>query len=205
MNGSPIKVALAGGLGSGKTTLAHALEARGFVLVNFTGWLKELYSRALSSIGYSVTVEEILANKENYRVHLQHFADMIEWQTDPTYVSQCIDETAIEWYRGIVFDNVRTEVQAREAQRRGFTVIELIVPDDVRARRAGLPLETFLERSKHSTEAGIGDVGQYRLKCVGQINLLVDEVIRICTDARTVTRNLQDRGVQTQSYAWDVG
>lgn len=114
-------IALSGRPGSGKTTLAKALEAKGYKLINFTDLLKQRASEALH-----VSVAEIKENKEKYRAFLQEYATLIGFQTNYEYVYQALGDWFLQGSKEpCVFDNVRTPEQWEVLKGLGFVLVEV--------------------------------------------------------------------------------
>lgn len=117
-------IAVHGPIGSGKTTLAQALQAEGFLWVNFTDALKEKACQALYPFR-PTTVMEMHARKEAFRPFINAFGDVIDFTNRPEYVHEALKE----WYRlgqpDAVFDNVRSVSQALTVKALGFKVVRL--------------------------------------------------------------------------------
>lgn len=154
-------IALAGPQLAGKTTLAHALAERGYLLINFTGLLKQIAVASLSEAGHRVSVEEMLQNKAKYRRYLQELGELIGFDTDPAFVHEAVEKAG--WYtrrapRKAVFDNVRTVEQIRTLAEYGFELVYLDTPEHVRFGRAarihGLSREEFDRQHTHPIEDG---------------------------------------------------
>jgi hypothetical protein len=138
-----MNIALTGPMYSGKSTLANALVARGWVKIEFSRLLKQLYSEHLARMmSDSPTVEQIEQNKAAYRTDLQTFGRVIDFNNDPQYVLRALKP----WVEGgmsrpAVFDNVRYTSQYMVLQRFDFSLVRLnlsIYEQEKRAARLGV-------------------------------------------------------------------
>ena len=120
-----MKIALAGQMGSGKSSVAKELEKRGFYLLNYKELIKEEVAKAMAAVGVRVTSEEALekihTDKEFYRPLLIAWADTTGW-SDASRLETFLKELDKE---NIVLDNVRLLVQAEMVRVNGFIVIKL--------------------------------------------------------------------------------
>ena len=103
------RLALTGGLFSGKTTLADALVERSkFKKIDYTGLLKRAAAMALQACGLEVTVEDILSDKEKYRPLLIELGHVLDF--DHCYgIEEIIEQ--LEDDESYVFDNCRFDAQ----------------------------------------------------------------------------------------------
>lgn len=160
-------IALTGQIASGKTAVAKALEARGYLLVSYTDLLKEYVAEALSAVGVNTSLRDILADKERYRALIQEFGTIIgfdEGGPNGHYVHQALAAWARMGRPPAVFDNVRTEAQAAAVEDYGFTVVQLkahLGTRTERLRAAGKEPASVLLRERHPIEAGLAD------ECIG--------------------------------------
>jgi hypothetical protein len=150
-----LRLALHGGLFSGKSTLAHALvERSGFHYVNYTDMIKTFAVAALATVGIETTVEEIHANKERYRPFIIELATLLDF--DHGYgieeICRLLDEQGID---RVVFDNVRFAAQYAKLRPHGFRLVRITTPWNTRAARAeaaGLDYNDFVTRTLQPTE-----------------------------------------------------
>lgn len=184
------RYALHGELFSGKSTLASALEARGFAYVNYTQYLKILAARSLSAIGIPTTVAMIEANKEEYRAYLIALGtrcgfdqgNFVEeclrhdtiWEDDDNGVAQGGDGLP----KHIVFDNVRFPAQFEKLIPLGFRLVRLSTPYGVRLSRAeakGLSRADYDARLADKSETPLPEYpGEISLSVNGPTDALVD-------------------------------
>lgn len=150
-------IALAGGIASGKSSVARALGERGYLVVEHADVLKQLLVDALASIGVVLTLEEIKANKAQYRTLLQEFGSVIGFDSG-RYISMALHEMGWDGEGAAVIDNVRTDAQAAEARRWGFQVVRLNVSDYTRwdrLRASGVSATKIGQHESHPIERGI--------------------------------------------------
>jgi len=157
-----MRLALHGGLFSGKSTLATALEARGFVYVNYTRYLKVLYARSLRAVGIQMSADDVERDKERERPHIISFGSRIGFDKG-NFVEECLDEEASirhDEYTAladdIVFDNVRFDAQMEKLLTHGFRLVRITTPLSIRKERAlakGLTLSQFADRVEDPSEA----------------------------------------------------
>jgi chloramphenicol 3-O-phosphotransferase len=155
-------IALTGAPCSGKTTVARALESRGYLFIDFCDIIKQIAADALTRIGTPTTVEEIRANKDRYRPFLQDLGELIGFDDDPKYVYHALGYYGFAGcaHKYAVFDNIRTPEQFAVLERLGFHLVRLYVPFETRADRAkekyGTEPEEFLNQGMHPIEKGTG-------------------------------------------------
>lgn len=168
-----MRLALHGGLYSGKSTLARALVEQGFTYVNYTEYLKILYvqeyNRRNPNFGEELSLAEVEANKEEHRTALIAFGSEIGFDKG-NYV-----EEALRYYtergvipsgpdfdptdlmpRDIVFDNVRFDAQMEKLLGHGFRLVRITTAIPVRLTRAvnaGLTHGAFYDRLMDTSEA----------------------------------------------------
>ncbi len=164
-------IALHGPIGSGKTTLAKALEET-HLRVNFTDILKE--NACLALYPYRpTTVGDISRNKEAFRPFLQAFGDIIGFTDEPKYVHQALRDWVALGRPDCVFDNVRSVAQASVLRAMGFLVVALQVPTDLLIKRTNASEES----RSHRIEAPLpGDVIDVRLDATLPTASLVRQV-----------------------------
>jgi hypothetical protein len=153
-------IALTGQIASGKTAVAKALEAKGYMLISYTDLLKKYTVKALAGAGFYITLEGILANKEVYRGLLQELGAVVGFDTGSTFVAEALAEWVSLGRPPAVFDNVRTDAQADCIADYGFTVVELgahLGTRTARIRAAGEEPARVLLRGNHPIERGISE------------------------------------------------
>lgn len=120
-----MKIALAGNVGSGKSTIAEHLQNKGFYLLNYTELIKEEVADAMVAVGVFTTTKEALDNihkdKEFFRPLLIAWADTTGWSTGER-LKKILEHLNIE---NIVLDNVRFHSQAEIVNEYGFKIIKL--------------------------------------------------------------------------------
>ena len=152
------RVAVRGPLYAGKTTMAHALEREGFVLINFTDSLKAMAADALCHLGVPTSVADIKADKEHYRPFLQQLGTLVgfdEGRTIPAFVAEHIQRYGED--RDYVFDNVRFLAQWEALKPFGFTLVQLhLTPmqQEERATTLGISHEALGRAMSHPAEVG---------------------------------------------------
>ncbi len=130
-----VNIALSGnGPLSGKTTTAQDLKTwMGYTYVSHSKTLMELYIREMRP---SLTIEEILSDKENYRCALQGYAERINFD-DSTFILQTL--SGWDGVTPVVFDSIRTNEQALFIASLGFYNVRLDIDEDERLRRSKSP------------------------------------------------------------------
>ena len=164
-------IALHGPAGSGKTSVARALQARGYMHINFSDALKEMAVAALKPTGTHVTVADMNENKERYRGFLQSLGEVIGYSDDPKYVYFSL----LDWFgEPAVFDNVRTPQQAETLRGVGFAIVKLECPAWVSEfRRPGC-----LEHMGHPAEQPLPDsLIDYRVNASLSLDLVMRQVM----------------------------
>jgi dephospho-CoA kinase len=154
-------VALTGPKYTGKTKLAHELEARGYMLINFTDQLKELYLQTAQAMALSVTMDDLTRNKEYYRQQLQDFAVLIGFNRDPYFVERSLRPWKEAGCPSAAFDNVRFIEQYLCLRRYDFKLVELTLPAHDRYQRAlkhysKLSIGDFMTTASYEAEHAIG-------------------------------------------------
>ena len=186
-----MRIALHGPMYSGKTTLSRQLvAAHGFVLVNYTDYLKELAARALTHLGQYTSVEQIKADKTRFRSFLQDLGTLLGFDSGG-FVEECLFEQAAVVWTGpqeaalpgnIVFDNVRTPAQFAILQRFGFRLVRLFLPTDEqvhRALEAGVAIPELVRVGQHSIETPLPpQAGELTLDATLPVEELANAVLR---------------------------
>ena len=120
-----MKIALAGHVGSGKSTIAEELSNKGFYLLSYTELIKEEVADAMVAVGVTKDEKEALNNihkdKEFYRPLLISWADATGWSTGER-LKKILPVLTEE---NIVLDNVRFLKQAEIVKEVGFKLIKL--------------------------------------------------------------------------------
>lgn len=120
-----MKIALAGNVGSGKSTIAEHLQNKGFYLLNYTELIKEEVARAMTAVDVTQderdALDKIHKDKEFYRPLLIAWADATGWSTGER-LKKILEHLNIE---NIVLDNVRFHSQAEIVNEYGFKIIKL--------------------------------------------------------------------------------
>lgn len=123
-------IALTGPIGAGKTTISKALEAEGYLRINFTDFLKQLAASCLSLI-VPTSLDDIRSNKPKYRGFLQEFGTLIGYNCNTSYISYLMEK----WYEmgqpSCTFDNVRFQGQAEYLKSLGFKIVKLDLPPGI--------------------------------------------------------------------------
>lgn len=156
-------IALTGHIATGKTAVAKALQAKGYILVSYTDYLKEIVAAALTSVGIRTSLDDILAEKERYRALIQAFGSVIGFDSGVPYLDDALYRSG--WVNArvdarVVLDNVRTDDQAKIAEQYGFTVVELTASHPTRAARlqdAGKDTNAVFSTETHPIESGLSD------------------------------------------------
>lgn len=173
-----LRLALTGGLFSGKTTLADALvERSGFQKIDYTGLLKTFVVEALKAIGVEVTIEDILANKEKYRPLIIELGHVIGF--DDGYG---IDEilAALEDDKSYVFDNCRFDAQYEKLVEAGFILVRITTPMRVRLARAmgqGITRAEFARRIEDASESPLREFPyEVHISVDGDIEQVIEDL-----------------------------
>jgi hypothetical protein len=186
-----MRLALHGGLFSGKSSLATELVARGFALVNYTDYLKELYARSLRAVGIDITKAEVIRNKEQERPHIISFGTRIGFDKG-NFVEEALED-GCEWAyddsledgddglpTDIVFDNVRFDTQMEKLLKYGFRLVRVNTPLGVRSARAaikGLTMEQFMQRTSDPSEAPLSYFpGEISLSVDGEVDKIMQDL-----------------------------
>ena len=173
-----LRLALHGGLFSGKTTLAEALRDQGnFQLIDYTGLLKLLAVEALNAIGVTVTIEEMLANKEKYRpfiIELGRLCGFDEGFGLDEIVEKLQDDISY------VLDNVRFDAQYEKLEKAGFILVRVQTPMHIRVARAigkGITRQEFARRIEDATEAPLREFpNEVRISVDGPIEDILHDL-----------------------------
>ena len=152
-----MRLALHGGLFSGKTTLADYLrDEHGWHYVSYTDMLKAFASQALDAVGLEVSVQQMKLEKEKYRQFIIELGHVIDFDNGYGLDELCYLLEQHVPNEHIIFDNVRFEAQFDILARNGFRLLRVVTPVQERRRRArafGLTDAEFTKRMKDSSEA----------------------------------------------------
>ena len=120
-----MKIALAGNVNSGKSTIAEGLSNRGFYLLSYTELIKEEVARAMAATGVTLDEKEALnkihKDKEFYRRLLIAWADATGWSTGER-LENLLNNLHEE---NVVMDNIRFLRQAEIMKQGGFKIVQL--------------------------------------------------------------------------------
>lgn len=173
-----LKLAIHGPLKSGKSSLAQALQDRGFQVLNYTDLLKQYLSEALAAIGIQVSVEEMHADKEKYRQLLIEFATVIGFD-DGFGIDRMLSEIKPD-AEGVVLDNVRFQKQYDLLKPEGFVLVRLTTPERVRLARArgeGMLRSEFEQYATQKTEQPLPEQpGEIKLNVSGNMDKVVENL-----------------------------
>lgn len=177
-------IALTGSIKSGKTTVARALEKKGYLLISYTDLLKEYVARALTGAGFPTQPSTILAHKEQYRALIQEFGTVIGFDQGGDFMSKAF--AGWDGHQRVVFDNIRTDEQAASLPL-GFDIVRLEATHETRAdriRAEGDDPEQVLARESHHIESGISDdwVDLVVTTDIGTPEMVADFLATLVTD-----------------------
>jgi hypothetical protein len=128
---------------SGKSTLAqHLKEQYGFAIACHICTLVDSFVEKESNTNYpyhEFTVTDVYDNKEFYRQALQDHALAVGFH-DPLMTGYWIGRTIAQTYaqpeQSMVFDPIRGAIQAQYLHEHGWTIVQLQISENERARRA---------------------------------------------------------------------
>lgn len=138
------RVALAGPLYSGKTTLLHHLGEHGYQTLGLSATLAKAYVKWVNEVeGKPLTLEQLYDDKATHRLALQQFGARMGFDSErvPFWIDQTmIDERARLGPNDVIaWDSVRFPAQAVYLkQKYGFTIVHIQVPEDEIIRRGRL-------------------------------------------------------------------
>lgn len=169
-------LALTGGAGTGKTTLARALQKEGYQLINFTDRLKEELLRALYHVDVHITLDQLKENKEKYRPLLQEFGSVIGYDTCPEFIYDALNQWAVTGKGRCVFDNVRTKDQWETLKELGFTLVRL---EDAHPLTFSQALDNMFSPKKivHPVERGFYEEDCIRFKYHEELEYMVWKLV----------------------------
>jgi adenylate kinase family enzyme len=120
-----MRIALAGNVESGKSTIAAQLQKRGYHFLNYTELIKKELANAMADVGVTSTFEEALEKlhkeKEFYRPLLIAWADTTGWSTGDR-LKGLLDSLQTG---DVVLDNIRFLRQAEIVKAAGFIILKL--------------------------------------------------------------------------------
>ena len=120
-----MRIALAGNVESGKSTIALELQKRGYHFLNYTELIKKEVANALADVGVTSTFEEALeklhTEKDFYRPLLIAWADTTGWSSGERL------KVLLESLQtgDVVLDNIRFLKQADIVKAAGFLILKL--------------------------------------------------------------------------------
>jgi hypothetical protein len=120
-------IALTGLPGSGKTALAKELQKLNYLLVDFTGMLKLLAYDALCcpALLPDLTLADLEEKKDFYRPFLIEFGKVIGFDANSEFIEDALGDWHMYGEPNAVFDNIRTDQQAKYLKALGWKVIRL--------------------------------------------------------------------------------
>lgn len=189
-----LRLALHGGLFSGKTTLADALVTHsGFQKIDYTGLLKTFVVEALKAVGVEVTIEDILANKEYYRPLIIDFGHVIGFD-DGYGIKEILERLPEE--DSVVFDNVRFDAQFEKLEAAGFILVRITTPMHMRVARAigkGISRSEFARCIEDSSEAPLREYpNEVRIHVDGPIETVIDDLTAKILNLQLAQKQAQD-------------
>lgn len=156
------RVALAGPLYTGKTTLAKRLEEHGYQRVGLSLTLATYFVKwknEVEQVQPPLTVEQVYANKADFRRELQQFSRRQNFDTDMFWTDQTIIDQQVHVDRPhalIVWDSVRFPQQASYLRDMyHFKIVAIDLPDeDIVARgiSQGVPEATVRKALQQPSE-----------------------------------------------------
>lgn len=152
-------IMIAGPMYSGKSTIARAMKEQGYMWVRFGDLLKLYASDMLSAVGIHASVDHINEAKKLYRPFLQELGEVIGFNDDPKFVHEALGDWEINGRPPAIFDNPRTEAQAKVLDYFGFKLVQLELDPSEQYKRAlkyGVTLEELIKVRNHPVEQGIG-------------------------------------------------
>ena len=148
-------IAIAGRQGSGKTTMASTLVASGSVRLSIAAPIKRMVRDAYGDLGKHQTIHsggESITVREMY----QRIGVALR-SVDPDLLMRMLQpdlEAAIAAGYSVVIDDVRLQSEADWLRARGFYIIRLWVPAEIRRLRLGHDLIG----NDDATEASVDDI-----------------------------------------------
>lgn len=174
-----LRLALHGGLYSGKSTLASALRERGFAYVNYTDMLKELVVVALNAIGVEVTIEQLRAEKAKFRNYIIETGIICGFD-DGYLIPEILAKLATMPDQAVVWDNVRFPAQMDLLLPHGYRLVRLTTPLAIRQARAkakGVSAAEFRAALKKPTEKPLPVYpGEVSISVDGDMDAVIQEL-----------------------------
>lgn len=178
----PMRLAISGGLFSGKTTLAEFLhDEHGFRYFSYTDMLKGYVSKMLAVVGFDVSVEAMKADKEKYRQLIIAVGHVIDFDHGfgLEELAQLVEKEAPNDH--VVVDNMRFDTQMDILDRHGFRMLRVVTPIQERKRRArafGLTPEEFVKRMADPTEAPLAyRPGEISVMGNGNLHAVYEQIV----------------------------
>lgn len=172
-----LRLALSGGLYSGKSTLARKLvNDCGFTLVNYTDILKGFAAVALQSIGVNVSTADIKADKEKYRRFIIEVGTLLGF--DAGYgIDDLVQLLDAQARTRVVFDCVRFGAQFELLRRAGFRLVRVETPYNARIERAaeaGVSFDAFAAKMADPSEQPLPHYpGEVSISVEGDLDAVV--------------------------------
>lgn len=142
------KIVITGDFYAGKTTFSRYLESQGWTFIDHTGLLKTLGYTALQAAGAEIPASDLSTHKDKYRRFLEELGVLINWD-EGFGVREALRRWRADGARTpVVLDTVRTIPQWLILEEEGFRLVRLVVPMEVRRRRAaaqGVSSERLIE------------------------------------------------------------
>jgi hypothetical protein len=148
--------ALAGVIHAGKTAIAQQIETDyGHMHLIFSDILKIKLVEMLEAIEVHTTVEDITANKKQYRALLQDLGDFLDVNWDPRWFHEAV-KPWLDWgCPPAVVEAIRTPKQAETFASYGFQLVWIDIPERVQYQRAvalGSSAEELERQMSHHIE-----------------------------------------------------
>lgn len=169
-------IVLFGGFCSGKTTLARALEDElGYRRVSMAGNMKWIVQQVYGTLDKSATMSVTLPNgastDRTIREVLQIFGDAAKTVDRDFWIRWFLADTAV-FGGGLVMDDGRLAFEARELRNRGWAIVKVDTPRDIRIQRA---IDLY---GKAPSEAELGHVTETQLEMINY-DLIVDGTLPV--------------------------
>lgn len=133
------KVAIVGRFCAGKTTLAQELEEYGFVRVSMAANLKSIIATVYGTLDKSVKVDVTTqtGTKQSLSVRevLQRVGQSVKQVDRDFWLRWFLEDTAIMSGQNLVMDDMRLLFEAESLRARGWVIVRLETPEEVRLER----------------------------------------------------------------------
>lgn len=158
-----IKVALTGGMRSGKSTIAYLIRTQ-----DFSGLRQESFGSGIRTIAdtyFNHLYEEEITGEFPFedrkiikpRNVLQQIGQLMRTIDEDVWIKQVeLGIRSGEYFKGfngVIIDDLRQPNEYEWAKRNGFVIIKVDTPDDVRIERIKSNNEQIDETINHETEA----------------------------------------------------